>query len=169
MATGQDRVVALVDMDCFFVQVEQRQNPHLRNKPCAVVQYKSWKGGGIVAVSYEARAFGVTRSMWADDAKKLCPDLLLAQVRESRGKANLTKYREASVEVMGILSRFAVIERASIDEAYIDLTSAVQERLQNLQGQPISADLLPTTYIEGLPQGPTTAEGTDQKGTSIAS
>lgn len=81
----------------------------------------------------------------------------------------LFRYREASVEVMGILSRFAVIERASIDEAYIDLTSAVQERLQNLQGQPISADLLPTTYIEGLPQGPTTAEGTDQKGTSIAS
>ncbi|XP_003923087.1 DNA polymerase eta isoform X1 [Saimiri boliviensis] len=163
MATGQDRVVALVDMDCFFVQVEQRQNPHLRNKPCAVVQYKSWKGGGIIAVSYEARAFGVTRSMWADDAKKLCPDLLLAQVRESRGKANLTKYREASVEVMEIMSRFAVIERASIDEAYVDLTSAVQERLQKLQGQPISADLLPSTYIEGLPQGPTTAEETIQK------
>ncbi|EFB21293.1 hypothetical protein PANDA_002412, partial [Ailuropoda melanoleuca] len=163
MATGQDRVVVLVDMDCFFVQVEQRQNPHLRNKPCAVVQYKSWKGGGIVAVSYEARAFGVTRSMWADDAKKLCPDLLLAQVRESRGKADLTKYREASVEVMGVMSRFAGIERASIDEAFIDLTGAVQERLQKLQGQPISADLLPTTYIEGLPQGRTTAEGTDQK------
>ncbi|XP_037375681.1 DNA polymerase eta [Talpa occidentalis] len=163
MANGQDRVVALVDMDCFFVQVEQRQNPHLRNKPCAVVQYKSWKGGGIIAVSYEARAFGVTRNMWADDAKKLCPDLLLAQVRELRGKANLTKYREASVEVMKVMSRFAVIERASIDEAYVDLTSAVQERLQKLQGQPISADLLPTTYIEGLPQGSTTAKGTVHK------
>lgn len=158
MAPGQDRVVALVDMDCFFVQVEQRQNPHLRNKPCAVVQYKSWKGGGIIAVSYEARAFGVTRNMWADDAKKLCPDLLLAQVRESRGKANLTKYREASVEVMEIMSHFAVIERASIDEAYIDLTGAVQERLQKLQGQPISADLLPSTYIEGLPRGPPVEE-----------
>ncbi|XP_054425388.1 DNA polymerase eta [Pteronotus mesoamericanus] len=163
MANGQDRVVALLDMDCFFVQVEQRQNPHLRNKPCAVVQYKSWKGGGIVAVSYEARAFGVTRNMWADDAKKLCPDLLLAQVRECRGKANLTKYREASVEVMEVMSRFAGIERASIDEAFVDLTSAVQERLQKLQGQPISADLLPTTYIEGLPQGPTPAEETVQK------
>ncbi|XP_044243129.2 DNA polymerase eta isoform X3 [Ursus arctos] len=101
--------------------------------------------------------------MWADDAKKLCPDLLLAQVRESRGKADLTKYREASVEVMGVMSRFAGIERASIDEAFIDLTGAVQKRLQKLQGQPISADLLPTTYIEGLPQGRTTAEGTDQK------
>uniref|UniRef100_A0A8C9URN2 UmuC domain-containing protein n=1 Tax=Spermophilus dauricus TaxID=99837 RepID=A0A8C9URN2_SPEDA len=169
MTTGQDRVVALVDMDCFFVQVEQRQNPHLRNKPCAVVQYKSWKGGGIIAVSYEARAFGVTRNMWADDAKKLCPDLLLAQVRESRGKANLTKYREASVEVMEVMSRFAVIERASIDEAYVDLTSAVQEKLQKLQGHPISADLLPTTYIEGLPQDLTTTKETVQKGTSIAS
>lgn len=156
-------MVVLVDMDCFFVQVEQRENPHLRNKPCAVVQYKSWKGGGIIAVSYEARAFGVTRSMWADDAKKLCPDLLLAQVRESHGKANLTKYREASVEVMEVMSRFAGIERASIDEAFLDLTDAVEERLQKLQGQPISADLLPSTYIEGLPQGSTTAEETVQK------
>ncbi|XP_054991678.1 DNA polymerase eta isoform X3 [Sorex araneus] len=163
MNTGQDRVVALVDMDCFFVQVEQRQNPYLKNKPCAVVQYKSWKGGGIIAVSYEARAFGVTRNMWADDAKKLCPDLLLAQVRELRGKANLTKYREASVEVMGIMSRFAVIERASIDEAYVDLTGAVQERLKKLPGHPISADMLPTTYIEGSPQSPPTAKGAVQK------
>ncbi|XP_046495277.1 DNA polymerase eta [Equus quagga] len=163
MANGQDRVIVLVDMDCFFVQVEQRQNPHLRNKPCAVVQYTAWKGGGIVAVSYEARAFGVTRSMWADEAKKLCPDLLLVEVPESRGKADLTKYREASVEVMEVMSRFAMIERASIDEAFVDLTSAVRERLQKLQGQPISADLLPSTYIEGLPQGSTTAEGTDEK------
>ncbi|XP_055982038.1 DNA polymerase eta isoform X3 [Sorex fumeus] len=163
MNTGQDRVVALVDMDCFFVQVEQRQNPYLKNKPCAVVQYKSWKGGGIIAVSYEARAFGVTRNMWADDAKKLCPDLLLAQVRELRGKANLTKYREASVEVMGIMSRFAVIERASIDEAYVDLTGAVQERLKKLPDHPISADMLPTTYIEGSPQNPPTAKGAVQK------
>ncbi|XP_052504815.1 DNA polymerase eta [Budorcas taxicolor] len=162
MTNGRDRVVALVDMDCFFVQVEQRQNPHLRNKPCAVVQYTSWKGGGIVAVSYEARAFGVTRNMWADDAKKLCPDLLLAQVRELHGKANLAKYREASMEVMEIMSRFAVMERGSIDEAYLDLTSAVQERLQKLQNQRISADLLPTTCIEGFPQGPTT-EGTVEK------
>ncbi|XP_014390864.1 PREDICTED: DNA polymerase eta isoform X3 [Myotis brandtii] len=64
---------------------------------------------------------------------------------------------------MEVMSHFAVIERASIDEAYVDLTSAVRERLQKLQGQPISADLLPTTYIEGLPQGSATAEGTIQK------
>lgn len=45
----------------------------------------------IIAVSYEARAHGVTRNMWVDDAKKLCPDLQVARVRESHGKADLTQ------------------------------------------------------------------------------
>lgn len=85
------------------------------------------------------------------------------------GKADLTEYREASVEVTEVRSHFAATERASLDKAYGDLTSAVRERLQKLQGQPVSAGLLPSTYTEGSPQGPTAAEGTVQKGTSITS
>lgn len=152
MDYGKDRVVALVDMDCFYVQVEQRLNPALRNTPCVVAQYKTWKGGGIIAVSYEARAHGVTRNMWVDDAKKLCADLQVARVRESHGKADLTLYREASVEVIEVMSRFAVIERASIDEAYMDLTAAVQQRRKNMADQQIDPCLLRTTYIQGYPQ-----------------
>lgn len=151
MEHGKERVVALVDMDCFYVQVEQRLNPALKNKPCVVVQYKTFKGGGIIAVSYEARAFGITKTMWANDAKKLCADLQLARVRESRGKADLTKYREASVEVIEVMSRFAVVERASIDEAFIDLTTAVQERLKKMAGCPVSAAALSSTYVQGYP------------------
>ncbi|NXA32710.1 POLH polymerase, partial [Eudromia elegans] len=79
MARGQERVVALVDMDCFFMQVEQRLDPQLRGRPCAVVQYKKWQGGGIIAVSYEARAFGVARGMLAAEARALCPELALAR------------------------------------------------------------------------------------------
>uniref|UniRef100_A0A1A7X8J3 DNA polymerase eta n=1 Tax=Iconisemion striatum TaxID=60296 RepID=A0A1A7X8J3_9TELE len=152
MEYGKDRVVALVDMDCFYVQVEQRLNPALKNTPCVVAQYKTWKGGGIIAVSYEARAHGVTKNMWVDDAKTLCPDLQVARVRESRGKADLTHYREASVEVIEVMSRFAVIERASIDEAYMDLTAAVQQRLKNMADMQIEPSLLKTTYIQGFPQ-----------------
>ncbi|CAJ1067309.1 DNA polymerase eta [Xyrichtys novacula] len=152
MEYGKERVVALVDMDCFYVQVEQRINPALRNTPCVVAQYKTWKGGSIIAVSYEARAHGVTRNMWVDDAKKLCPNLQVARVRESHGKADLTHYREASVEVIEVMSRFAVIERASIDEAYMDLTSAVQQRLKTMSDQQMEPHLLKTTYIQGYPQ-----------------
>ncbi|XP_030234254.1 DNA polymerase eta [Gadus morhua] len=152
MEYGKDRVVALVDMDCFYVAVEQRINPALKNTPCVVAQYKTWKGGGIIAVSYEARACGVTRNMWADDAKKLCPDLRVARVREAHGKADLTHYREASVEVIEVMSRFAVIERASIDEAYMDLTDAVQLRLKNMTaGERMDPDLLRNTFIQGFP------------------
>lgn len=43
---GNQRVVALVDMDCFYCQVETRLNPSLKGKPVAVVQYNQWKGGG---------------------------------------------------------------------------------------------------------------------------
>lgn len=40
------RVVILVDMDCFYCQVEEKLQPHLAGKPIAVVQYNAWRGGG---------------------------------------------------------------------------------------------------------------------------
>uniref|UniRef100_A0A8C1VBY1 UmuC domain-containing protein n=1 Tax=Cyprinus carpio TaxID=7962 RepID=A0A8C1VBY1_CYPCA len=60
MDIEKERVIALVDMGCFYVQVEQRINPELKN-----IQY----------IHGKARAHGVSRNMWADDARKLCPDL----------------------------------------------------------------------------------------------
>ena len=39
-------IVVLVDMDCFYVQVEQELVPETRNLPCAVVQYNNTARGG---------------------------------------------------------------------------------------------------------------------------
>lgn len=44
-----------------YILVEQRKQPDLRGSPTAVVQYNEWKGGGLIAVSYEARKYGVKR------------------------------------------------------------------------------------------------------------
>uniref|UniRef100_A0A8C4NBL4 DNA polymerase eta n=1 Tax=Eptatretus burgeri TaxID=7764 RepID=A0A8C4NBL4_EPTBU len=152
MERGLDRVVALVDMDCFYVQVEQRLNPALRGQPCAVVQYKGYQGGGIIAVSYEARACGVTRNMRGDEARKLCPTIKLARVPEAHGKADLTRYREASVQVIDVMSQYAIVERASIDEAYVELTAQVQEKIRQMEGHvPIPSQLL-RTFVEGWPR-----------------
>lgn len=56
------------------------------------------------------------------------------------------------MEVIEVMSRFAVIERASIDEAYMDLTAAIQQRLKNITDKEIDPRLLRTTYIQGYPQ-----------------
>ncbi|XP_057812020.1 DNA polymerase eta isoform X2 [Salvia miltiorrhiza] len=126
---SDSRVIAHVDMDCFYVQVEQRKQPSLRGQPTAVVQYNSWKGGGLIAVGYEARAYGVKRSMRGDEAKKVCPAIQLVQVPVGRGKADLTVYRDAGSEVVSILSSKGRCERASIDEVYLDLTEAAETML----------------------------------------
>ncbi|TRZ25142.1 hypothetical protein HGM15179_001950 [Zosterops borbonicus] len=55
---------------------------------------------------------------------------------------------------MQVLSRFAAIERASIDEAYLDLTGSARHRLRQLRGRPLPAELLPSTFVQGLPAEP---------------
>ena len=134
------RVVCHIDMDCFYVQVEIGLNPNLKGRPVAVSQYNPFgdlktvrpmdnriqiSNGSLIAVSYEARASGVKRNMRGNDAKAVCPDLLLVQVPTNHGKADLTIYREAGAKVVQVLSKViksAVIEKASIDEVYLDVT-----------------------------------------------
>lgn len=56
------------------------------------------------------------------------------------------------MEVIEVMSRFAVIERASIDEAYMDLTAAVQQRLKDMTERQVDSQMLGKTYIQGFPQ-----------------
>lgn len=84
--------------------VEQRRRPELRGKPVAVVQYNPWKGGGLIAVSYEARKCGVLRCMRGDDAKNICPEIELLRAPWADGNAPLNWYRDAGTEVWNVFS-----------------------------------------------------------------
>ncbi|XP_045491464.1 DNApol-eta [Colias croceus] len=146
----ENRVVVLIDMDCFYCQVEEKLNPDLKGKPIAVVQYNPWKGGGIIAVNYVARAMGVSRHMRGDEAKEKCPEIQLPSVPCQRGKADITKYRDAGKDVAKVLQRFTtLLERASIDEAYLDITAPVQERLKTLNINTITSGMMPNTFALG--------------------
>ena len=62
--------------------------------------------------------------MRGDEAKKKCPELEVISVPEFRGRANLNKYREAGKRVLNVLLKFAkLVQKASIDEAYLDITA----------------------------------------------
>jgi len=109
-----------VDMDAFFVSVEELEDPSLKGK--AVIVGADPDGRGVVAAaSYEARKFGVHSAMPIGTAKKLCPHAIFL-----RGQHH--KYGEYSRQIHQIFEEFTpVVEMVSIDEAYLDLTGC--ERL----------------------------------------
>nr|CAD7441825.1 unnamed protein product [Timema bartmani] len=137
-----ERIIALIDMDCFFCQVEERLDPSLKGKPMAVVQYNK-----IIAVNYEARAFGVSRHHRGDVAKQKCKDIILVSVPSDRGKADGSKYRDAGREVIDVLCQFSdCVERASVDEAYLDITRAVEKRLKEITE--VQPSQLANTFVD---------------------
>jgi len=109
------RYIAHLDLDCFYVSVERIKDPSLMGKP--VVVGGTPTGRGVVAsASYEARAFGVRSAMPTATALRLCPHLTIVRGRFG----DYTKYSNKLYE--RILELAPVVERASIDEMYFDLT-----------------------------------------------
>jgi DNA polymerase-4 len=101
------------DLDAFYASVEQLLDPSLRGRPIAV-------GGGVVlAASYEAKRFGVQGGMARWRAERLCPDLVFVG-------GHFSEYRRLADQVMAVLDDVTpLVERISIDEAFLDVTGAV--------------------------------------------
>jgi len=116
-----------VDMDAFFVSVEELFDPSLKGKP-VVVGGRPNERGVVSAASYAARKFGVHSAMPLRTAYKLCPQAIFVDGHPER-------YRESSRQVYDVLHSFSpLVEMASIDEAYIDMTGT-----ERLHGPPLKA------------------------------
>jgi DNA polymerase IV len=116
-----------VDMDAFFVSVEEIFDPTLKGK-AVVVGGQRHERGVVSAASYEARRYGVHSAMPLRTAAKLCPPAIFLD-------GHPEQYREYSEKVYRVLLSFSpLVEMASIDEAYLDMTGTGR-----LHGPPLQA------------------------------
>jgi DNA polymerase IV len=113
---GRENISMLhVDMDAFFVSVELLERPELRGLPVVVGGRKDQRGV-VTSASYEARQFGIHSAMPLGTAGRLCPQAVFLDNRHQL-------YEQWSDRVAAILAKYSpIVEMASIDEAYIDLT-----------------------------------------------
>jgi DNA polymerase IV len=104
-----------VDLDAFFVAVEQARDPSLRGK--AVVVGGDPGGRGVVATaSYEARAFGVHSAMALRTAQRLAPHAIFL-------RGDFKEYERVSRAFHAILGDYTpLVESGGLDEAYLDIT-----------------------------------------------
>lgn len=164
-------VICHLDLDSFYAQCEQVRLNLSKTDPVVCLQWQ-----GLIAVSYAARRFGISRHETMIDAKKKCPDIIFAHVATFKKghtqysynnnerpniqlhKVSLNPYRQESRKIFQIIHRSVKkMEKASIDEVYIDLGDLVYEELMKLFPQLTNIDsdskLPDPPKIADLPDG----------------
>ena len=146
------KIIFHIDMNAYFASVEMIKSPFLRGKPFIVSNRVSNKGI-VSTASYEARKYGIHSAMSKMDALKLCPNLIVVD-------HDFKAYQEYSRRFMEIFREYtSIVEQASIDEAYLDMTNAskerfpldiakeIQMRLKNELNLPCSIGIAPTMFL----------------------
>jgi DNA polymerase-4 len=114
-----------IDLDAFFVSVEQALNPSLIGKP-VIVGGLPQERGVVASASYEARKFGIHSGMPTSLAYRLCPQAKFL-------KGTFQYYQLYSRRFHDIISTYSPdVNMVSIDEAYINARGT-----QRLFGTPI--------------------------------
>src|SRR5262249_19594882 len=126
-ASSPTRIIAHLDMDAFYAAVEEQRDPELRGRPVVIgADPKDGRGRGVVATaSYAARKSGIRSAMPISRAWRLAE---AARRRDEPAtvflRGNHALYREVSARIMAVVAeRGDAFEEASIDEAYLDLSS----------------------------------------------
>jgi DNA polymerase-4 len=148
MGPGRAATILHADLDAFYASVEQLLDPRLRHRPIAV-------GGGVVlAASYEARACGVRSGMAGWRARRLCPSLRFVG-------GHFSEYQRLGDRVIDVFRDFTpLVERVSIDEAFLDVAGAVhlfgppgdiaraiRRRVRDEIGLPVSVGVARTKHL----------------------
>lgn len=114
MLAYNNRHIAHLDLDTFFVSVEHLRNPKLIGKP--VLIGGSNARGVVASCSREARQFGIHSGMPMYQAVHLCREATII-------KSDFEAYSKYSALVTDIVrDTVPCFEKASIDEFYVDLT-----------------------------------------------
>ena len=108
------RVIMHVDLDAFFVAVEQARRPELRGKPVIVGGDPDGRGVASTA-SYEARVYGIHSGMALSTARRLCPHAIFV-------RGDFHEYERVAQRFHAILRDYSpLVEPMGLDEAFLDL------------------------------------------------
>lgn len=146
------KIIFHVDMNMFFCSVAVIKNPSLKGKAFAIGRENTFKGV-ISTASYEARKYKIHSGMSIVDCFKLKPDLIIVE-------ADFNLIQEYHKKFINLLKEYSsLVEVASIDEAYVDMTEIskfrnpleiakeIQSRLAHEYKLPCSIGIAPTLFL----------------------
>jgi len=152
-----ERNIVHLDLDSFFVSVERLLNSELNDRPVLIGGTSD--RGVVASCSYEARQFGIHSAMPMKLARQLCPEAIVV-------KGDYDRYALYSRTVTELISEQApVVEKASIDEHYLDLTGMdkyfgcwkwtreLRQKIMRETGLPISFGLAVNKTVSKIATG----------------
>lgn len=126
------RIILHLDMDAFFAQAEERENPQFRGKPVVVgADPEGGRGRGVVSTAnYEARKYGIHSALPISRAYQFCPSAVFLPV-------NMDLYERVSAKIMEIAKNYSrQWEIGGLDEFYLDISFAGDyEKARDLAGK----------------------------------
>lgn len=133
---ANNKVIFHIDMNCFFASCEIAKDPTLKGKKIAIAKKTLNNKGMVLTASYEAKRLGVKTTMLVFEALKVCKDLIIVE-------PHYDLYEEYSSKFFDYLFSITdIVEPASIDEGFIDVTDLTSGDGYLSLAQKIQADLL---------------------------